>query len=164
MRAQRCTIDWAAVRQSYAEGVSLRALARRYDVPYSTLRLHAIREEWARPPTAEESPAQPEVSPEIEILGEPTDTAQRRFLAGVDRLAARVIAAVDKVEDDDTAALRQLTMSLRDLAALRGYDRQRLDIEEQQARIDVLHRRSESEQAPRQLTIAFIGESEEASE
>ena len=151
MRAQRCTIDWAAVRQSYAEGVSLRALARRYDVPYSTLRRHAVREEWARPPTAAESPAQAETSPEIEILGEPTDSAQRRFLAGVDRLAARVIAAVDKVEDDDTAALR-------------GYDRQRLDLEEQQARIELLHRRAEDDPAPGQLTIAFIGESEEASE
>jgi len=161
MRAQRCTIDWTAVRQSYAEGVSLRALARRYDVPYSTLRRHAVREEWARPPTTAAQTEQPEA---LEILGEPTDRAQRRFLAGVDRLAERVIAAVDMVEDDDTAALRQLTMSLRDLAALRGYDRQRLDVEEQQARIDVLHRRAEDDQVSGQLTIAFLGESEEASE
>ena len=161
MRAQRCTIDWAAVRRSYAEGVSLRALARRYDVPYSTLRRHAVSEKWARPPT-EAARDGPET--ELEILGEPTDKAQRRFLAGVDRLAERVIAAVDKVEDDDTAALRQLTMSLRDLAALRGYDRQPLDLEEQQARIELLHRRAEDDPAPGQLTIAFIGESEEASE
>jgi len=164
MRAQQGKIDWAGIRREYAEGVSLRSLARHYDLPYSTVRSHATREGWARPPTSAALTAELGQKPEIEILGDPTPDAQRRFLAGVDRLADRVIAAVDKVEDDDAAALRQLTMSLRDLAALRGYDRQPLDVEEQRCRIEVLHRRAESDQPPGQLTIAFIGESEGASE
>lgn len=164
MRAQQGTVDWAKIRQDYAEGISLRSLARRYELSYSTVLRHAHKEGWARPPTGAVPAAVTEPEPEIEVLGDPTPDAQRRFLAGVDRLADRVIAAVDMVEDDDTAALRKLTMSLRDLAALRGYDRQPLDVEEQRSRIEVLHRRAESDQAPGQLTIAFIGESEEASE
>lgn len=164
MRAQQGKIDWAGVRREYAKGVSLRSLARQYDLPYSTVRSHAIREGWARPPTETALSAEAEREPELEVLGNPTPDAQRRFLAGVDRLADRVIAAVDMVEDDDTTALHRLTMSLRDLAALRGYDRQPLDVEEQRSRIEVLHRRAESDQPPGQLTIAFIGESEEASE
>ena len=49
--------DWEELRRACAEdGESLEALARRYDIPYSTLKNRAVKENWPCPQAGDAPP------------------------------------------------------------------------------------------------------------
>ncbi len=52
--------DWEELRQAAMQGESLESLARRYEIPYSTLKNRAVKEAWSAPPERPDGKAEPD--------------------------------------------------------------------------------------------------------
>ena len=152
--------DWPAIASEYTEGEdSLRALAERHAIPWSTLRDRARRERWedrrreARADAAEkqlagEAPAAPEKEGD-------------RIFRVTDKLVRRAEELLDggEIGARELGELMRAIKNAKEIKMLRSA----LDEREQQARVRALEEKNEP---PRReaLRIEFSPEAEEAAQ
>ena len=92
--------DWDELRRACESGESLRSLARRLDIPYSTLLNRAVKEDWAL---------------ERETLpGTPDDAFER---VG-NKLLRRIEECLDREGELDLKELKTVTGALKELQSL----------------------------------------------
>lgn len=164
--------DWTAIRADYLETrAPYSALAKKWDVPLSTLKKRAMRERWAtgfRKPGEEpkEEPVPLVPVPELEPaermtrqeLAEERKLRQaQRMIETTDAMMDRIIDALGLIAPDNTYALATLIKALKDLREMQGLNRSALDIEEQKARIAKLQHDALTEDKQREpLVVQFV--------
>lgn len=91
--------DWDVIKRACAEeGESLRSLAARFQIPYSTLRRRAVREGWYEPQRRREN--------EYERVGR--------------KLLRRIENCLDEGKEIDLKEIKAVTGALRELQTLEG--------------------------------------------
>ena len=156
--------DWLAIASEYIEGEdSLRALAKKHAIPWSTLRDRARREAWemfrrdAR--AAKESGSSG---------GDPAaaheKTARENDAERIFRVTDKLVRRAEELLDDGEIGARELGELMRAIKNAKEIKmlRSALDEREQQARVRALEDKNEP---PRReaLRIEFSPEAEEAS-
>ena len=162
--------DWTEIRDDYQlSGLSFAKIAEKYGVSITTLKKAAKREGWTKAVghteqvkhIAKRIPTQKDTkerTPRSEI-----PDGEQSFREAVDLLIEKAKFAAEVLPPLQVQALKQLSGVLKDLASLKGWDKDEYDRAEQQARIDKL--RAETESAKREesgeIQIRIMGMSEE---
>ena len=144
--------DWAAIEADYlATGMKYPSLAKKWNVPLSTLKKRASAGGWGAKIAVVNSRMEPvpdgtDGSNGSETVQADLMTAQdlalemrtkryRRMIEATDMIMDHIIDALGVIKPDDTLALATLVRALKDLREMQGLNKTALDIEEQQARI-----------------------------
>ncbi len=179
--------DWPAIRADYlATGASYASLAKKWNVPLSTVKKRAMREKWSasfaeivKATVPEMEPkVEPELEPEAELEPEPqeepfTELMQpeqyatelranryKKMIETTDAMLDRVIDALNVVQPDNTYALLTLVKALKDIREMQGLNRSALDVEEQQLRIEKLKRETRAEADEDEYGVIILPERE----
>ena len=176
--------DWTEIRDDYQlNGLSYAKLAAKYNVPIDTLKKAAARQNWTNRKAKKEkildlragrvtkAVRSAEVAPpengtfEMALFDEREElTAEERFQRVVCRLLEKVEASVAVIDPENAKGLRALSGALKDLASLKGWDKDELDREEQRTKIERLRAETESlkrEESGGDIQIRIMGMSEE---
>ncbi|MBP3554002.1 MAG: hypothetical protein J6K63_00025 [Clostridia bacterium] len=131
-------MDWNEIRNEYItdESTSYRKLAKKYDVPLSTLTRHAREENWTEQRERVKSETMEKT---IVKLSDEQAKRAAKFVSLADALAEKIGRAIECVGANDAQSIRQLTASLRDLQAMQGI-KSDADMREQEARIAKLEK------------------------
>ena len=156
--------DWLAIASEYIEGEdSLRALAKKHAVPWSTLRDRARREAWEafrRDARAAKESGLSGGDPAAAHEKTPNETDAERIFRVTDKLVRRAEELLDggEIGARELGELMRAIKNAKEIKMLRSA----LDEREQQARVRALEDKNEP---PRReaLRIEFSPEAEEAS-
>ena len=150
--------DYQAIAAEYIEGWdSLRSLAQKHAIPFSTLRDRARRELWEARRQERRDALRGSVRAETETDGGEAE----RILRVADKLVRRAEAILDEDECAlGTKELGELMRAVKNAKEIRML-RPALDEREQEARVRALEEKLTAA-APGPLEIAFSPEAEEA--
>ena len=163
--------DWTAIASEYIEGEgSLRALAERHAIPWSTLRDRARRESWEtrrrerRAANAENSfrgerPA-PHEKPFRDGSAASHEKDAERIFRVTDKLIQRAEEILDSGGEVGARELGELMRAIKNAKEIKML-RSALDEREQQARVQALEEKHEEAKSGT-LRIEFSPEAEEA--
>ena len=143
--------NWEAIAEAYIEGgMSLRELSRKRDIPWSTLRDRARRENWeVRRRLRQEGAREGLSHPGAEQIFRVTDKLVRR--------AEEILDGEDAVGARELAELMRAIKNAKEIRMLRSA----LDEREQEARVRALEEKGEGS-GREALLIEFSPEAEEA--
>ena len=170
--------DWTEIRDDYQlNGLSYAKLAAKYDVPIDTLKKAAARQGWTNRKakkekildlragrvtkavkTVEMAPSENGTIEMAPIILPEELSPEDRFQRVVCSLLAKVEASVAVIEPDNAKGLRALSGALKDLASLKGWDKDELDREEQRSKIQKLlaETKAANQEASREVTVRFV--------
>jgi uncharacterized protein YjcR len=127
-------IDYSKLKKEYLRGnISYRELAKKYGVPFGTLRKVAAKEQWTQLRTQVRAKA------DTKIIDAISDKEAERAVDIVD-VADKLLGKISELMDAvplDTQSMKHLTSALKDLKDIKGY-KSELDLKEQMARIKKL--------------------------
>lgn len=152
-------INWTAIKAEYIAGEgSYRTLAKKYGIRMATLAARAKAESWV---LEREKVRNETVAKAIRK----NETAQVNALSWLgkakERLAEKLAAAVEAVDETDAQAVRQIVAAVKDAQIVLN-DKTDAQIREQEARIRSLERQAEKDDKTEQVvTVTFAGEAEE---
>ena len=149
-------MNWKTIKTEYItdESSSYRKLAKKYNVPISTLQQKASREGWAEKKKQHQVEL---VSKSLEKNAEKETSRIERIQNITDKLLDKLELAVKEVEPTDTQAIRQITASIKDIKEVKML-RSELDRREQKARIANLERQAEADNTESNITVTFATE------
>lgn len=128
------SVDYSKLKREYLRGnISYRELAKKYDVPFGTLRKVAAKEQWAQLRTQARTKA------DTKIIDAISDKEAERAVDIID-VADKLLGKITELMDTmviDTQSFKQLTSALKDLKEIKGY-KSDADMREQEARIKKL--------------------------
>lgn len=138
--------DWKKLKREYiAGGTSYRKLAEKYNVPFSTLRKTAAKENWRDLRDKTRAKTDTKI---IETESDKQAERMKRLLTVSDKLLEAVESAVDKFQAEELilekSALKSLASAIKDIKEIQSIKSQ-LDIEEQKARIANLKKQAEAD-------------------
>ncbi len=157
--------DWTEIRNDYQlNGLSYAKLAEKYGISIGTLKKAAAREGWTNRKQKAERLTDTKINRAERMIGRAEkkvpdengtketvpfeETPENRFQRTVSKLLEKAEIAVDNLPPDAAKAIKELSGALKDLAALKGWNKDELDRQEQQARIEKL--RAETRNASRE--------------
>ena len=151
-------MDFSKLKKEYLKGgTSYRKLAKKYNVPLSTLKAVASKEGWVdlRDQTKTKTDTKT-----VEIISDMEADRAKRLLTVSDRLLERIEGMVEELTTGevllDRTTLKQITGALKDIKDIQGI-RGELDIEEQRARIAKLRKEAEDEDKTSEVAIIIEG-------
>lgn len=155
--------DWAKMKMEYISGgISYRALAAKYNVPFGTLRRVAYNEKWGELRTQAAAEAEQKI-----VDAAVSDIAKRAtdIYSAADRLIDKIAAAIELLTPEDIIRkmkdIRSLTGALLDLKNIREI-RSDADMREQEARIAKLQKdAAEDEEGREDIMVVLSDELEE---
>ena len=134
-------MDWKRIKAEYiAGGTSLRKLAEKYGVSFSTIQKKSMEEKWS------ELRKKSRRKEEEKIIDSVSSKEAKKAVDIID-VADKLLVKVAEVMDTmvvDTQSLKQLTSALKDLKEIKGY-KSAADMREQEARINKLIKDAEKE-------------------
>jgi transposase-like protein len=141
-------VDWKKLKAEYiAGGTSYRKLAEKHNVSFHTLRKQAAKENWKA--LRDETTAKT-VTKIIEIESDKQAERMKRLLTVSDKLLACVEDAVEQFQAGELmlekGALKSLSGTIKDIKDIQSLKTE-LDIEEQKARIAILKKQAEANNA-----------------
>ena len=135
------TIDYSKLKKEYLRGnISYRELAKKYSVPFGTLRKVAAREQWAQ------LRAQARAKADTKIIDAISDMELERAVNIID-VADKLLNKISEIMNDvvcDTQSIKHLTSALKDLKEIKGF-KSDADMREQEARIRNLEKQAEAD-------------------
>ena len=151
-------VDWSKIKREYIKGgISYRNLAKKYDVPLSTLKAVAGKERWVELRNQTKTKTDTKT---IEIISDKEAERARRLLSISDRLLDRIEGIVEELTATevimDRTCLKQITGAMLDIQKIQG-SKDALDIEEQRARIAKLKKEAEDEDKTSEVEIIIQG-------
>ena len=151
-------MDWNKLKAEYiAGGTSYRKLAETYGVPFSTLKEHARKEKWTELREKARHKADTKFA---NIIGEKQANQSVKIDDVADKLLDKIVDLLDALEVADSQTIKQCTSALKDIRDIKGI-KSKLDIKEQEARIDKLRKEAMGEQGNTSVTVKFEGEIEQ---
>jgi len=152
--------DWKKIKAEYIRGgVSLKTLADKYGVSFSTIQKRCMTEKWTdlkkKSGRILEEKLADSVAEEEAKKVDLIDTI-------ADRMLQRIGELMEQVEITSSPSnMRQLSMTLKDIREIKGC-KSDLDRQEQMARIEKLRKEArEEEQADKQIKVVIASEVEE---
>ena len=163
--------NWPAIAAEYIEGNgSLRAIAEKHGIPWSTLRDRARREGWAPCRRRRLAEREREACPDGAAAGteipfgsegrEPPERDAERIFRVTDKLVRRAEEILDSGDEVGARELGELMRAIKNAKEIKMI-RSALDEREQQARLRTLEDKSGSAKRD-ELHIEFSPEAEEA--
>ena len=142
-------------REYIAGGTSYRKLCEKYGVPLSTLKRVAHDEDWVGLREQCKTKAATKI---VEIESDKQAERMKRLLTVSDKLLEAVEIAVDQFQTGDLAAdrgvLKSLSSAIKDIKDIQSL-KTSLDIEEQKARIAILKKQAESDEANNYVKVTI---------
>ncbi len=134
--------DWSLVEADFlATGLSYSRLAKKHGLSLSAVKRKASAGHWQERLRELRTREEAVEEPAVEIL-QPEDLAletrqarRMRLQDAADRIMEKINRALEELEPDNTYALSTLVRALKDLRELQGFQKDALDLAEQQARI-----------------------------
>lgn len=129
--------DWKLIKSEYISDpkASYRKLAEKYGVSFNTLKLIAKKEKWPELRTQKQNKVTTKI---IENCVKKEISQAEKIIKATDAIADRVIDAMTSMDLKDAAAVRQMTLALKDLREIYSLNKSILDEQEQKARIEAL--------------------------
>lgn len=153
-------MDWKQIKAAYiAGGTSLRELADKYGVSFSTIQKKSMEEKWGElrkksRRKAEEKIIDAVISKEVKKATTINDVA--------DKLLGKISEMLDMdVNAYNTQNIKNLTSALKDIKDIKGF-KSEADIREQEARIAKLQKEAQEEDnSTTEFKVTFGGASSE---
>ena len=114
--------NWAKIRNDYINGKgSYRALAEKYGVSQSTLRQRAAREQWSNSKAEQTAKIRTRVEQKtVEKIAD-TESDVAAIMSRIRlKLTQKIEQAVDNMQELDSAELRKLVQSFKDMSEAAG--------------------------------------------
>ena len=147
------TIDWNAIKTEYiAGGTSYRKLAKKYGVPFGTLKRVAAREDWVGLRERADADTTTKI---IDAIS--TGNAERaaKIIAVADKILDKISEMIDRASTIDSQSIKHYTSALKDLKEIKGI-KSDADMREQEARIANLRRAIDKENEDvKEITVTF---------
>lgn len=150
-------MDWKRIKAEYiAGGKSLRELADKYGVSFSTIQKKSMEEKWGNLRKKNRRLV------EEKIIDSVSSKEAKKAVNIVD-VADKLLGKLSEIMDNiplDTQSMKHLTSALKDLKEIKGYKSAK-DLEEQEARIAKLRKEAEREDdTTNEIEIVFNAGSE----
>ena len=141
-------MDWKQIKREYiAGGTSYRKLCAKYGVSLSTMKRIAADEDWVGLRDQCKAKSATKI---VEIESDKQANRMKRLLTVSDKLLEAVEIAVDQFQTGDLAVekgvLKSLASAIKDIKDIQSLKTE-LDIEEQKARIAILKKQAERDDA-----------------
>lgn len=153
------SVDWKAIKAEYiAGGTSYQKLADKYGVSFSTLSHLAKREKWT-------DLKQKACEKEDMDLANAIGKKNAKKSAKIDRLVEKLLDIVEcKLEDliVEGKDVKSIASALKDIRELKGI-KDKLDEQEQKARIKKLQKEAQEEKTDNSITVVIEGDAGEYS-
>ena len=134
-------MDWNKLKAEYiAGGTSYRKLAEKYKVSFNTLKTIAIKEKWAELKQQANNDATTKM---VNTIAKDISKKSVKIDDVADKLLDKISDILENFELD-TQSIKHLTSSLKDIKDIKGI-KSKLDIKEQEARIDKLRKDVEAD-------------------
>lgn len=152
---------WNAVRLEYiSAGASMRALEKKYGIPFNRIRTRLENENWmAQREALSAETTQKSLDKLADIKSDECVRAFKVANKALDKLE-ECIESLDAEDPYATRNLKNITSAIKDLKEI-GVFRSNLDRMEQEARINKLRKDAEEEQKDTTITVTFAGDIEE---
>lgn len=151
--------QWTQLRLEYISSteVSIRGLQKKYGIPYNQIRDRSQNEKWLE---QRDSVKNQSTQKSIDLISDMNAEKCVRAFRVADKVMEKLEEVVDKIDTDDSEALRMLKEASYTLKHVKeiGYFRSGLDQAEQEARINKLRKDAEEEQTDTEITITFMEE------
>ena len=155
------TVDYSKLKKEYLRGnISYRELAKKYGVPFGTLRKVAAKEQWTQLRTQARTKADTKI---IDAISEKEAQNAVDIVDVANKLLGKISEIVDEIVLD-TQSMKQLTSALKDLKDIKGI-KSEADMREQEARIAKLRAEAEKDDTNinKEIKVTFDGDIDEYS-
>lgn len=151
-------MDWNEIRAEYIAGsCTYRELAEKYGVSFRTLGARAKREGWA---DLRRQACDKHVTATIDTVSEASQAVGTQMQQAAAALIGKTMEGIAAIDPENARALKAYSGVLRDLKDVLDV-RSKLDLEEQEARIEKLRREAQREQdQTREVSVTFGGAAE----
>ena len=155
--------QWTQLRLEYisSSDISIRGLQKKYGIPYNQIRNRCESEKWLEQRGAVTDKS---TQKSIDLISDMNAEKCMRAFRVADKVMDKLEQVVDKIDPDDTEALRMLKEASYTLKHVKeiGYFRSGLDQAEQEARINKLRKDAEDEnKKDTTIKVVFEGEMDE---
>lgn len=134
-------MDWNKLKAEYiAGGTSYRKLAEKYGIDRNAVQRVAKREKWC------ELKSQAKAKSETKMVNTIAKDISKKAVKiddVADKLLNKIVALLNALEFADSQTIKQCTSALKDIKDIKGI-KSKLDIREQEARIDKLRKDADS--------------------
>lgn len=135
--------DWHAIKTEYiAGGTSLRKLAEKHEVSFSTIQKKSMEEKWGDLRKKSRRKAEEKI---VDSVSSKTAKRAVTIIKVADKLLEKALELAE-MGVTDTQGLKHLSSALKDLKEIKGF-KSELDIKEQEARIAKLRKEVEDQGA-----------------
>ena len=147
--------DWQELKKEYITSrISLRALAKKHNVPYSTISHHGMAEGWVNARSLTEVKTE---SKTIEKASDIASEAKALLYETAMEMIRQLNALAKDGAYDGNLKPRDVTGAMKDCRDILDL-KSDIDIEEQRARIDKLRREAQEEKnEPKSITVTIEG-------
>lgn len=130
-------VDWSAIKTEYVTtDTSYRKLCEKYDVSMTEVSRHGKEESWREERRKYQEKAYTKT---LDILIRGQQSRIKRLQTITDKILDKIEKSVDKMDETDLQAYRQLTAAIKDIKEIQML-KSEADMREQEARIDKLNR------------------------
>ena len=144
-------MDWNKLKAEYiAGGTSYRKLAEKYGIDRNAVQRVAKREKWC------DLKSQAKAKSETKIVNAIANDISKKSVK-IDDVADKLLDKISDLLDNlelDTQSIKHLTSSLKDIKDIKGI-KSKLDIKEQEARIDKLRKDAMEENTDKEIEVCM---------
>jgi Glu-tRNA(Gln) amidotransferase subunit E-like FAD-binding protein len=150
-------LDWNKLKAEYiAGGTSYRKLAEKYGIDRNAVQRVAKREKWC------ELKSQAKAKSETKMVDTIAKDISKKSVK-IDDVADKLLDKISDLLENfelDTQSIKHLTSSLKDIKDIKGI-KSKLDIKEQEARIDKLRKDAMEEDTKKEVVVVMGEEVDE---
>ena len=156
-------MDWRKIKADYiAGGTSLRKLAEKYGVSFSTIQKKSMEEKWGELRKKNRRKVEEKI---IDSVSSKEAQKAVNIIDVADKLLDKISEFVEAIPLESmasTQSLKHLTSALKDLKEIKGY-KSDADMREQEARIRNLERQAEGNEDNKDIKVTIEGDLNEYS-
>lgn len=142
--------DWRKLKREYISStITTRELAKKYNVPYSSLAKKSAEEKWAALRKQAEKKAEALV---VEKAAEKNSSVESSLQDAALMLLEKAMEGIQAVEKEDSAGMRAYGLVLKSIMDVLNI-RTKADMEEQAARIAKLRREAAAEESGKEIAV-----------
>lgn len=151
-------MGWQRIKNEYIAGeATLKELAAKYDVSFSTIQKKSAEEGWRKLRKKKRIKVEEKIIDSVS-----TKEAEKvvNVISVADKLLEKIVEIAEGVLDPDS--IKKLTSAIKDIKDIKG-DKSELDRQEQMARIAKLQKEAQEETHDKEITIVFGSDAEDYS-
>lgn len=153
-------MDWKAVKTEYiTTDTSYRKLAKKYNIPYSTIFRRASQEQWVEQKEQFEVKA---VAKSVAAVENKQAERATKIIDIANKLLEKMYDSIDTLDPSDRQGMRHITSALKDIKDIQMI-KSEADIREQEARIANLQKQAQADNESKDIVVRIESDVEEYS-